>query len=711
MLKLFYSDKKYYYVFTRVQLLNLSLHLGHSKLKWLWYFKPYIYAIYKNNIIINLDLVLFSLKRSLLFISNLLQNYGKVFSISSFVNYKFYGLGNYFMEKIKCGYYDGKYVGGVISNFFQMKYMKKAFFYKFLTNVDKFKFLPSCFLVFDSNNFYSCFVEAAYIGIPSVGFIDTDLNYKNCLYPIISNNESVYIYIYYLILVVFLYKNRNYEVKKHYYVFLVSLYMYILKYMFFFVLIRTFVKNFKIKKQQLKIKEYFLKKDIELKKQLKLMQLKRNVKLRQQKFKKDLIKLRRKIEYKRGLIMKNFLRKSKSLKILSKFLFNLFYIKYGVEFEFLRKPAFAYKSIYRKVRVYTLPRILRFFMVVIRVRLRFILYLLEYVKYRNNAYIYNFGKVILFLSKKFKIGDMFNNLAEVVVETKRRCEEIRQKYNNRVRLMFSLRIVTSLLIYFKLISFFFAKYMFIYNVLDALDIISVKELRASTVQSVIKTKNYLDALWRYYYFVIFRLRRVFYQSRFFLRTKIMKRQKTFFLYLDVLYRYKMLKEIPIYENKYTYFLKFFKVYMKQYEELIGRPHDIFVKIKKKLPLNWRIPNVKYPFIRYDYKFNIWDYVLPDVVRYCFFLEWKKLAPNFSMLISLANKMSSILLQTLQKRKKKRKYYKKRFYNEFFSLRTLYGKKKETVFFNKNNNNIRQKTWFFNKNKNKNRWKNSFLLKN
>lgn len=631
----FFSNKKYCFNFTRLQLLNLSLHLGHSKLKWLWYFKPYISLLYKNNIILNLDIILYTLKRSLLFIGYLLQNYGKIFSVSSFVNYKFNGLSSYFLQKIKCGFYDGKYVGGLVSNFFQIKTMKKAFYYQFITNLYKIKYLPSCFLIFDSNKFYSCFTEASYINIPSIGFIDTDLNYKNCLYPIVANNESFFIYLYYLILVVFLYKNKTIDNKKYYFSFVISLYMYILRYLLYFILIRT------------------------------------------------ILCLKKKAEYNRKKVKMKFKYVS-----FARFLFFLFKKFYNVEFDFLLYNPFAFKPKYYQIRVYTLPVIFKFFLIVIRTRLHFLMKILRFLKYKCNIYIYKLGKILLYLANKYKFGELYNNLILFISETRILYETTLVKYNRRLRLIFNPVIVHSLLLYFKLVAFFFSYRLFFLVILSLFKFKQMVYVFWACYWGFL-----ISDLYRYYQTSLFRLRHVFFRSRFFLKNKIIRRQKKFFLYFKII---KQFRKSKIYFNKYLYFRNFFKGFLKEYKFFIGKQYYIFKKASYTLPLNWRLTKVKYPFIRYNYKVNVWHYVLPYVIKKFLVLARRRFIPNFDKLIVLVDKMNLALLHFNKKKwrasrgsrfffsKGKRKYLK---YN-LFNKNKLFKKNK----FIKNRNMYKYKNY-------------------
>src|SRR6185437_12536157 len=89
------------------------------------------------------------------------------------------------------GFYDGSFLGGLISNlklFFKLKILKlEKCVYNFRT---LYKMYPSLVIVSDSNNFYLTIKEANLLGIPSVAFIDSDLDFYYSFFSLFGNNES-----------------------------------------------------------------------------------------------------------------------------------------------------------------------------------------------------------------------------------------------------------------------------------------------------------------------------------------------------------------------------------------------------------------------------------------------------------------------------------------------------------------------------------------
>lgn len=185
---------------TKTQLINLQLNVGHNKGKWLKFFDNVIYGIRHNLIIFNLDFTLYNLKKSLNFIINVTNLRGKLFFISSFINKKKIGMSQFILKALaEHGYYDGKFIGGLISNiksFFSIKVLsnKKAVYnFSNLNNI-----YPSCVIIGDSNRFYLTIKEASYLAIPSISIIDTDLDYYFSFYSLYGNNESKLIHFFLL---------------------------------------------------------------------------------------------------------------------------------------------------------------------------------------------------------------------------------------------------------------------------------------------------------------------------------------------------------------------------------------------------------------------------------------------------------------------------------------------------------------------------------
>jgi hypothetical protein len=120
--------------------------------------------------------------------------------LSSFRDQTSRGLLRYLIGTARQSYYDGPYIGGMLSNYVSVR-----------SNTVKLKannayselvlrgFFPSSICVADSNRFFYVYREASSLGLSSIGLVDSDLDFRGVLYPVPSNNESrVLIYFFYL---------------------------------------------------------------------------------------------------------------------------------------------------------------------------------------------------------------------------------------------------------------------------------------------------------------------------------------------------------------------------------------------------------------------------------------------------------------------------------------------------------------------------------
>lgn len=191
---------------TKSQLINVSFHLGQLKSKWNAAFGLYIYGIRQNMIIFNIDYSFYNIRRALLFTKQLSLNRVRILSVSNYNFSEFNGLTSFFFKKIKHLYYDGPGFNGLVSNYFSAR--KASFLNLELvqTNINldiNAFFFPSVILITSSNHFFSLFMEAARIFIPSIGIVDSDMEYRDLIYPLYGNISSLnfyvlYVYLFYL---------------------------------------------------------------------------------------------------------------------------------------------------------------------------------------------------------------------------------------------------------------------------------------------------------------------------------------------------------------------------------------------------------------------------------------------------------------------------------------------------------------------------------
>ena len=109
-----------YLLCTKRQFLNLSAHIGHKKTKWVHRMSLYIYAVRNDIVIFNIDYIQLSYNRAMLFMQTVFMYGGRFFCLSNFVNVGFRGLSEYFLKKMGFGFYDGRFLGGLVSNFFKI---------------------------------------------------------------------------------------------------------------------------------------------------------------------------------------------------------------------------------------------------------------------------------------------------------------------------------------------------------------------------------------------------------------------------------------------------------------------------------------------------------------------------------------------------------------------------------------------------------------
>ena len=174
------------------QLFNIQLNLGHIKNKWLKYFDIFILGIRNNFIIFNLDFSILNLKKIINFLIYISFYHIKLFFISNFLNYNSKGLMQYIVRFNKdAGYYDGNFIGGLISNIKTFFFMKNLYKKKNVFNFRKLDYIyPSAVIVGDSNRFYLAIKECFLFGIPSISIIDSDLDFNHGFYLLYGNNDS-----------------------------------------------------------------------------------------------------------------------------------------------------------------------------------------------------------------------------------------------------------------------------------------------------------------------------------------------------------------------------------------------------------------------------------------------------------------------------------------------------------------------------------------
>ncbi len=186
------------YLYSKLTFINLSLHLGHLKSKWNRFFKLFIFSFRNKIIIFNVDYLYFYYKKVINFLNFILINSGKLLFLSNFINKGVNSLNKYILKKYKIrkkhSYFDGFYIGGLLSNYRNVYKIKKIKNKKIKYVFKKKLFfgnMPSLIVISSSNSFFFSFLESINIGLPTTSLIDSDLEYRNCLYPLIGNNDSI----------------------------------------------------------------------------------------------------------------------------------------------------------------------------------------------------------------------------------------------------------------------------------------------------------------------------------------------------------------------------------------------------------------------------------------------------------------------------------------------------------------------------------------
>ena len=106
--------------------------------------------------------------------------------------------------------------------------------------------MPSVFFIFDANEHFLCYKEASFVGIPSVGFLDSDLDYQHALYPIIANDESIVANIYVLLVVSYFVKINRFKRRLKFFRLYLKFFIILLKYrLFYHIIIAGKYKKFR----------------------------------------------------------------------------------------------------------------------------------------------------------------------------------------------------------------------------------------------------------------------------------------------------------------------------------------------------------------------------------------------------------------------------------------------------------------------------------
>jgi ribosomal protein S2 len=132
-----------------------------------------------NRIIFDVDWTFVYLKRALLFVSRLVVDRRAVILFACGVSNFYYKSLNRYAICCSQPYYGSVYVGGSLSNFFNVK--------RRVTSLKYLRFLPSVILVFNPKECKGLIVEAIKLNIPVVSVFSADMNLSLITYPVPCN--------------------------------------------------------------------------------------------------------------------------------------------------------------------------------------------------------------------------------------------------------------------------------------------------------------------------------------------------------------------------------------------------------------------------------------------------------------------------------------------------------------------------------------------
>jgi small subunit ribosomal protein S2 len=198
-------------------LLQAGSHFGHRKRRWNPKMAPFIYGSKGDMHIINLDKTKQMLEISLRVVADTVKSNGKVL----FVGTKKQASAIIEEKAKECGqfYVNHRWLGGMLTNNLtvsnsiktmesieailsdkeakltkkeKLSYARKLEkLYLSLNGVRNMKSLPDLMVVADTNKEIIAIKEAAKLGIPVVGIVDTNATLENVKYPIPANDDSI----------------------------------------------------------------------------------------------------------------------------------------------------------------------------------------------------------------------------------------------------------------------------------------------------------------------------------------------------------------------------------------------------------------------------------------------------------------------------------------------------------------------------------------
>lgn len=185
-------------------LLKNDVHLGYHKMLWNPQMAPFIYGIRHQQHVFDLNKTLVYLRKSLVFLSEVLTKKGNVLFVGSPIGYK--DSFKLLLEQKNLSWIDnGSAVGGLLTNWdTHYNYRKKFYnrvdgktesriikrFEKSFGNITQLQTKPDLIVFFDNKLNQGLLKEAVEMNIPVISFLDSNDNPKNIDYPIPANTKS-----------------------------------------------------------------------------------------------------------------------------------------------------------------------------------------------------------------------------------------------------------------------------------------------------------------------------------------------------------------------------------------------------------------------------------------------------------------------------------------------------------------------------------------
>lgn len=186
---------------TIIQLLNFNFFLGNNNQKWNMNSFKFILGIRFNFCIFDFSLIILTIRKVLLILTDILLKKGDVFFIGTSAGlHIFASLGLFKLFNYPYNFF---FKGGCLSNFKELK--KKMYVSKFFWKP------PGIFFLFEIMNKSPVIFESVYSKIPLVTITDSNINNYKGTYTLLGNSRSFlsfYFFLQLIMLLIFLIDKR-----------------------------------------------------------------------------------------------------------------------------------------------------------------------------------------------------------------------------------------------------------------------------------------------------------------------------------------------------------------------------------------------------------------------------------------------------------------------------------------------------------------------